>query len=42
MAKVPQPYVSFIIEGDENILLKSKIFPIDSILINNGQKSASC
>ena len=39
MAKALQPYVSFSIEGNEEIFLKSKIFPIDSMLTNNGQKS---
>ena len=42
MAKALQPYVSFTIEGNENIFLKSKIFPIDSMITDNGQKSASC
>ena len=42
MAKALQPYESFIIAGNENIFLKSKVFPIDSMLTDNGQKSASC
>ena len=42
MAKALQPYVSFTIEDNENIFLKSKIFTIDSMTTNNGQKSASC
>ena len=42
MAKALQPYVSFTIEGNENIFLKSKIFPIDSMITDNGQKSAGC
>ena len=42
MAKALQPHVSFTIEGNENIFLKSKIFTIDSMTANNGQKSASC
>ena len=40
MDKALQPYVSFAIEGNENIFLKSKIFTIDSMITNNGQKSA--
>ena len=40
MAKAIQPYVGFTIEGNEKIFLKSKIFPIDSMLTDNGQKSA--
>ena len=40
MAKALQPYVSFTIEGNEDIFLKSKIFSIDSMITNNGQKSA--
>ena len=40
MVKALQPYVGFTIEGNENIFLKSKIFPIDSMLTKNGQKSA--
>ena len=39
MAKAFQLYVGFTIEGNENIFLNSKIFPIDSMLANNGQKS---
>ena len=42
MAKALQPFVSFTIEGNENIFLKSKIFAIDSMTTNNGQKSDSC
>ena len=42
MAKALQPYVSFTIAFNENIFPKSKIFPIDSMIIDNGQKSASC
>ena len=40
MAKDLQPYVGFTIKGNEKIFPKSKIFPIDSMLIDNGQKSA--
>ena len=40
MAKAIHPYVGFTIEGNEKIFLKSKIFPIDSMLTNNGHKSA--
>ena len=40
MVKAIQPYVGFTIEGNEKISLKSKIFPIDSMLRDNGQKSA--
>ena len=40
MAKAPQPYLHFTIEGSEVNLDSSKIFPIDSMLTNNGQKSA--
>ena len=40
MAKAPQPYVSFTIEGNENIFLKSKIFPINAMLTKNCQRSA--
>ena len=40
MAKALQPYVSFTIAFNEKIFLKSKIFPIDSMLTGNGQKSA--
>ena len=40
MSKAFQPYVGFTTEGNEKIFLKSKIFSIDAMLINNGQKSA--
>ena len=40
MAKALQPYTSFTIEGKEKIFPKSKIFPIDSMITDNGQKSA--
>ena len=36
MAKALQPYVSFTIEGNESIFLKSKIFPIDLMQADNG------
>ena len=42
MTKAIQPHVGFIIAFDENIFLKSKIFPIDSMITDNGQMSASC
>ena len=32
----------FTIAFNENIFLKSQIFPIDSMIIDNGQKSVSC
>ena len=38
MARAFQPYVRFTIEDNEDIFLKSKIFPIDSMLKDNGQK----
>ena len=40
MAKALQPHVGFTIEGNEKIFPRSKIFPIDSMLIDNGQESA--
>ena len=40
MANALQPYARFTIEGNENIFLKSKIFPIDSMITDNGQESA--
>ena len=40
MAKPFQPYVGFPIAFNENIFLKSKIFPIDSMITDNGQESA--
>ena len=40
MAMALQPYVGFIIAFNERIFLKSKIFPIDPMLKDNGQKSA--
>ena len=40
MAKASQPYVGFTIAFNERIFLKRKIFPIDSMLLDNGQKSA--
>ena len=42
MAKTFQPYVGFTIAFNENIFLKSKIFIIDPMTTDNGQKSASC
>ena len=42
MAKALQLYESVAIAFNENIFLKSKIFPIDSMIIDNGQKSAIC
>ena len=39
MARAFQPYASFTIGGSEKIFLKSKIFPIDSMITDNGQKS---
>ena len=41
MAKALQPYVGFIIVFNEKILLKSKIFTIDSLIANNGLESAT-
>ena len=40
MAKALQPYASFTIEGNEVDFDSSKIFPIDSMLTDNGQESA--
>ena len=40
MAKALQPYVGFTIAFNERIFLKRKIFPIDSMPTDNGQKSA--
>ena len=40
MARALQPYAGFTIEGNENILLKSKISPTDSMITDIGQKSA--
>ena len=40
MAQAIQPYVGFTIEANDRISLKSKIFPIDLLLTDNGQKSA--
>ena len=40
MAKAVQPYISFTIAFNEKIFPKSKIFLIDSMLTDNGQKSA--
>ena len=40
MAKALQPYVGFTIAFNEKIFLKCKIFPIDSMLTDNSQKSA--
>ena len=42
MAKALQPYVDFTFAFNENIFLKSKIFLIDPVITDNGQKSASC
>ena len=40
MARALQPYASFTIEGNGVNFYSSKIFLIDSMLTNNGQKSA--
>ena len=40
MAKALQPYARFTTEGNEKVFLKSKIFPIDSMITDNGQESA--
>ena len=40
MAKALQPYASFIIEDNRVNFYSSKIFPIDSMLTDNGQESA--
>ena len=40
MAKAFQLYASFTIEGNEVIFFKNEIFPIDSMITNNGQISA--
>ena len=40
MAMALQPYLSFTIEGNEVNFYSSKIFLIDSMLTDNGQKSA--
>ena len=42
MAKAIQPYIGFTIVSNERNFLRSKIFTIDSMLTDNGQKSASC
>ena len=40
MAKALQPYASFTIEDNRFNFYSSKIFPIDSMLTDNGQKLA--
>ena len=40
MAKALQPYASFTIEDNRVNFFKKKIFPIDSMLIDNGQESS--
>ena len=40
MAKALQPYASFTIEDNRINFNSSKIFPIDSRLMNKGQESA--
>ena len=40
MAKALQPYASFTIEGNRVNFFRNKIFPIDSMLIENNQESA--
>ena len=40
MAKALQPYASFTIEDNEVNFDSSKIFPIDSVLTDNGQELA--
>ena len=42
MAKAVQPYIGFTIVSNERTFLRSKIFTIDSMLTDSGQKSASC
>ena len=40
MAKALQPYASFTIENNRVNFYSNKIFPIDSMLTDNGQESA--
>ena len=40
MAKASQPYASFAIENNRVNFYGDEIFPIDSILTDNGQESA--
>ena len=40
MAKALQPYASFTTEDNRVNFYKNEIFPIDSMLTDNGQKSA--
>ena len=40
MANALQPYASFTTEGNEVNFDNSKIFPIDSMITDNGQESA--
>ena len=40
MAKAFQPYASFAIDNNRVNFYRDKIFPIDSMLTNNGQESA--
>ena len=40
MARALQPYPSFTLEGNRVNFFRNEIFPIDSMLIDNGQKSA--
>ena len=40
MVKALQPYASFIIEDNRVNFFKNEIFPIDSMLTDNGQESA--
>ena len=40
MAKALHPYASFTIEDNRVSFYRNEIFPIDSMLTNNGQESA--
>ena len=40
MAKALRPYASFTIEDNKINFFKNEIFPIDSMLTDNGQESA--
>ena len=40
MAKAFQPYASFTIEDNRVNFFKNEIFPIDSMLTDNGQETA--
>ena len=40
MAKDLQPYATFAIEGNRVNFCRDEIFPIDSMLTDNGQESA--